>query len=91
MELDAVEEDLYGDLDAASRQLPSTIELRAQLAKLGHEREALEAQLQGLQSEEQASRDALRDLTRRACVLLMTARLELKRKDEQISQYSMRG
>ena len=85
MELD----DLYGDLDAAPKQLPSAIELRGRLAEVVNEREALEAQLQALQSEEQASRAALRDLMHRASVLLATARLELQRKDKQLNEYGI--
>jgi hypothetical protein len=85
MELD----DLYGDLDAAPKQLPSAIELRGRLTEVVNEREALEAQLQALQSEEQASRAALRDLMHRASVLLATARLELQRKDKQLNEYGI--
>ena len=39
-------DDLYGDLDAAPKQLPSAIELRGRLTEVVNEREALEAQLQ---------------------------------------------
>ena len=82
-------DDLYGDLDAAPKQLPSAIELRGRLTEVVNEREALEAQLQALQSEERASRAALRDLMHRACVLLATARLELQRKDKQLNEYGI--
>ena len=77
---------LYGDIGSgAAPLLPSEVELRATLATTVAQRESLEAHLRSLQSEELQAREAIKDLTRRACVLLTTARHELKRKDEQLS------
>ena len=74
--------DLYADVDGP--KLPSTTGLANELASTRAEREALEARLQSLRSDNVATRAGLEDLTRRACVILSTARLELKRKDEQL-------
>ena len=89
------EDDLYGDVGPSNRstgsysapqvKLASTVELRASLAAAIQERKALEAQLEALQAEAKAGREAIQDVTRRACVLLATARLELQRKDDQIA------
>ena len=50
------------------------------------EREALEASLQSLQNDERTAREAIKDLTQRACIVLATARLELRRKDAQLAE-----
>lgn len=82
--------DLYGDLEAtAPPQLPSVVELRGRLTAIVSEREALEAELQTLQAEEQEKRELIKDLTHRACVLIVTARAELKRKDAQLKQFGI--
>ena len=66
--------------------LPSTVELRNQLVAATAEREALEASLQSLQNDERTAREAIKDLTQRACIVLATARLELRRKDAQLAE-----
>ena len=43
-----------------------------------------EAQLAALKSDNLSRRAQIEDLTQRACVLLATARLEIKRKEEQL-------
>lgn len=50
------------------------------------ERKALEARLDALQAENKSRRSEIHELTRRACILLATARLELKRKGERLTQ-----
>jgi uncharacterized protein (DUF3084 family) len=75
--------DLYGGLELEPR-LPSAVELAGKLSTVVAERETLEAELRALQAEDLQLREAIKDLTRRTCVLLATARLELKRKDAQI-------
>lgn len=77
--------DLYGGLEAAP-QLPSAFELRRQLAPAVAEREALEARLGALTAEHVQGREEIKDLTRRACVLLATARLELRRKETMLQE-----
>ena len=64
---------LYGGLEVVP-QLPSVVELRNRLASVTSERKALESQLSDLQSMDQAARETIKDLTRRACILLATAR-----------------
>ena len=76
-------EDLYADIDDAQARLPSTTGLMTELAAVRAEREALEARLTALRAENATGRAAIQDLTRRACVILATARRELQRKDEQ--------
>ena len=80
--------ELYGDLEAPP-QLPSAVELRSRLATALGQRKALEAQLETLQAEDRDAREAIKDLTRRACVLLSTARLELKRKEAALKELSV--
>ena len=77
-------DDLYGDLDEATPQLASEVALGKELAAVVGEREALEAQLATLKSDNLSRRAQIEDLTQRACVLLATARLEIKRKEEQL-------
>ena len=77
--------DIYADLDDATPRLPSSTELSADLAAARAEREALEARLQNLRSDYAAGREAIQELTRKACVILVTARLELQRKDEALA------
>ena len=81
----ADDDDLYGDLDDTMPRLASTTGLTAELTTVRTERVALESRLQTLRTEGAASREAIQDLTRRACVLLATARHELQRKDEQLA------
>ena len=78
--------DLYGDLEGATPLLPSAVELRNRLSAATERRVALEAHLQELQAEGHAAREAIKDLTPRMCVLLATARLELKRKHDQLTE-----
>ena len=84
----SAEDDLYGDLDDALPRLASTTGLAAELSTVRTQREALERQLQELRARGTGSREAIQDLTRRACVLLATARRELQRKDEQLEACS---
>ena len=76
---------LYEGLDAPP-QLPSVVELRKDLSAVVRERRALEVHLEQLQAEDKQVRTDIKDLTSRACILLTTARMELKRKDEQLLQ-----
>ena len=78
-------DDLYADLDGPPR-LPSTTGLANELSSARADREALEARLESLRAENLTTRGRLEDLTKRACVILATARQELKRKDEQLAQ-----
>lgn len=75
---------LYGDLDEAAPKLASEHELSTQLTAVVREREHLEAKLEALKAENISRRDAIQDLTRRACIMLTTARTELQRKNEQL-------
>lgn len=76
---------LYDGLDSGPR-LPSVVELGKSLATAVGEREALEAQLHELKAQEAATRASIKDLTRRACILLATARSELKRKESALEE-----
>ena len=76
------DDELYGDLTRPA--LPSVIELRGRLESVISKRKALEAQLEALQAEELQSREDIKDASRRACILLATARLELQRNDAQL-------
>lgn len=83
---------LYAGLShEAAPQLASVHELRTELAAATQERETLESQLQALQAENRSRRDSIQDLTRRACVLLATARLELRRMDEELDKVGRVG
>ena len=75
---------LFGGLDTEAPLLPSVVELGSELKIAAAERMDLEAALEALQTDELATREAIKDLTQRACVLLATARREIQRKDEQL-------
>ena len=75
--------DLYGDIDISS-QLPSHVELERSLDEAVARRTGLQAELQSLQQQFAAGKLRVEDLTRRMCVLLQTAQLEIKRKEDQL-------
>ena len=75
--------DLYGDIDISS-QLPSHVELEHSLDEAVARRTSLQAELQSLQQQFAAGKLRVEDLTRRMCVLLQTAQLEIKRKEDQL-------
>ena len=77
---------LFGGLESEAPLLPSVVELRSELKAATAERSDLETALAALQADELATREAIKDLTQRACVLLATARREIQRKDEQLSK-----
>jgi hypothetical protein len=77
-------EDLYDDVSV--QQLPSALELRQSLVAAQTERAGLQAELDALQRTFQSTKPALEDLVKRACVLLCTARQEIRRKEEQLQQ-----
>lgn len=76
---------LYGGLEDAPR-LASAVELRKQLACAVEERATLATRLKSLQTERQQMRDSIELVTRNACVVLATARLELQRLDVQLAE-----
>ena len=78
-------EDLYDDLPTAPR-LQSSVGLAAELAAATAEREALEAKLAALRAQGTEGRAAIQDLTQRACVMLVTARLELQRNEARLAE-----
>ena len=75
--------DLYGDIDI-STQLPSHVELERSLEAAVARRTGLQAELQSLQQQFAAGKPRVEDLTRRMCILLQTAQLEIKRKEDQL-------
>ena len=75
--------DLYGDIDI-STQLPSHVELERSLEEAVARRTGLQAELQSLQQQFAAGKPRVEDLTRRMCILLQTAQLEIKRKEDQL-------
>ena len=75
--------DLYGDIDI-STQLPSHVELERSLEEAVARRTGLQAELQSLQQQFAAGKPRVEDLTRCMCILLQTAQLEIKRKEDQL-------
>ena len=81
---------LYAGLEEPP-QLASAVDLQCQLDAAITERKALEERLRDLQTEYQQGRETMQDLTRRACVLLATARLEVGRKAAKLEQAARTG
>ena len=76
--------DLYGGMDIAAQQLPSSVELQSSLEEAVARRTNLQAELQSLQEQFASGKQRVEDLTRRVCVLLKTAQLEISRKAAQL-------
>lgn len=76
------DEDLYGGLDAEPA-LPSGYSLRQQIEAEEREASELDRRIASLQAEIAGHRAEVSDLTRRGYVLLLTAREELKRKQDE--------
>ena len=81
--LDA-EDDLYGDVEV--QHLPSEVDLTASFCALKRKRIELEQELEALKMQFSDSRTTLEQSTRNACVLLVTARLELQRKHRELKE-----
>ena len=86
----AADDDLYADMDETPR-LPSNVELRRSLSSAVERRQELEVQAKALESQFNGDKERVQDLTRRVCVLLKTARLEIQRKEEQLRAEARRG
>ena len=81
--MEADEVDLYGD-GVFERALPSVVELEGSLAVARAERIELERELARVQQDCRTTKAEAEDLTRRACTILSTARLEIRRKEEML-------
>ena len=86
----AADDDLYADMDETPR-LPSNVELRRSLSSAVERRQELEVQAKAHESQFNGDKERVQDLTRRVCVLLKTARLEIQRKEEQLRAEARRG
>ncbi|KAL1510511.1 hypothetical protein AB1Y20_006815 [Prymnesium parvum] len=88
---ETLDDDLYGDLlSTATPQLPSSFSLKKQIKDEIDERMKLEEKLQALQQEFTSRKEDVMELTKRACQILLTARLELQRKDKLIMDLQQR-
>jgi len=75
--------DLYESMDITS-QLPSSVELESSLEEAVAHRTRLQAELDSLQAQFKGGKQRVEDLTRRVCILLQTAQLEIQRKDAEL-------
>ena len=84
-EADASCSELYDTIEDTPG-LPSEIELAQSLAAAREKRRALQATLAELKEEVGQGRPRLEEAIRRACIVLCTARTELRRKQRQLEE-----
>ena len=84
--------DLYSNLDNLDvPQRPSDFTLRRSLAAAKGEREALEAEVLTLREAVGTAKERLQTSVRSACVILCTARRELRRKGDRLAALQKQG